>query len=96
MEMRMTPIGALTVAIVLAALGFFALRGYLRRRASSPEQFSRWTQVLGGAIALLTAVYMGVMAVVLDESRAFHIALSVLLGLGGLLILRAARKSRVN
>lgn len=92
----MTPMGALIVAIALAALGFLVLRGYLRRRASSPEQFSRWTQVLSGSIALLTAAYMGVMAVVLDESRAFHIALSVLLGLGGLLILRAARKSRVN
>lgn len=96
MEMRMTPIGALTVALVLAVLGFLALRGYLRRRASSPEQFSRWTHIMSGSLALLAGAYMMVVAVVLDESRLFHVALSVMFVLGGLLTLRSLRKSRVD
>lgn len=92
----MTPMGILTIALMLAALGFFALRGYLRRRASSPEQFSRWTQIMSGSLALLAAAYMVVVAVILDDSRAFHIALSVVFLFGGLLIFRALRKSGAN
>ncbi|MBX8687594.1 hypothetical protein GO011_09135 [Mycobacterium sp. 20091114027_K0903767] len=51
---------------------------------------------MSGSLALLAGAYMMVVAVVLDESRLFHVALSVMFVLGGLLTLRSLRKSRVD
>lgn len=79
----MTPIGALTLAI-LAGIGIaLGLNWLLRRSSSTRQQYSRRTQLFSAGAMLFLSAMFAVSMIVSSSLRLFDVVMCVAMGIAG-------------